>query len=270
MLSKILKYIVSFITVLIAIGYFVYISIDGNCELYEYMILSLLILISTTFVIEIIDEERKWKEVEKNLQKDILSISECQIMTFDNTKDWVDEMYRLTKKGNHTFDSAALDSATRSKKKTQYSSIWGFLNVCSKEKRISFRHILRIRKNNFNNLLDRIIAGSAEKNSYFAYYKLPKSFSFPTFGIIDERYIVTRSPYQEGEPPCYLIIENTQISRFFIRYFEELWRSSIRVDTISVLRELYKEFENEYTKKEKKRFDNKMTKIDKEGIMDDI
>ena len=123
MLSKILKYIVSFITVLIAIGYFVYISIDGNCELYEYMILSLLILISTTFVIEIIDEERKWKEVEKNLQKDILSISECQIMTFDNTKDWVDEMYRLTKKGNHTFDSAALDSATRSKAKTQYSSI---------------------------------------------------------------------------------------------------------------------------------------------------
>lgn len=270
MIVKILRNIIAYVTVAIAIGYTIYITFFDQCNTYEYMILSLLILIATTFVLEMLDDKRKWKEVEENLKRDISAITNCKILVYDNTKDWVDKIQELTKEGTHSFDSAALDKTTRSKAKTQYSSIWGYLNTCSREDRIQFRHILRIRKNNLKNLLERIIAGSAQKNSYFAYYELPSNFSFPTFGVIDKQYVVTRSPYQQGEEPCYMIIDNQLITNYFIKYFEDLWRESNKIENISVLNALFAKFENEYSEKEKRDLEGKIHIIAKDGIMDDI
>ena len=270
MLYKILKNIISSITVIVAIGYFVYSIIVNANSLYEYMILSLLILIATTFIIEGLDEKRKWKSIDNDIVTRISSISDCQIYTYNNTKEWVQKIIELTKEGSHSFDSAALDSATRSKAKPHYSSIWNYLNMCSKEKRITFRHILRVRNNNFLNLLYRIHSGNSKNNSYFAYYELPNSFSFPTFGVIDGRYIATRSPYQQGVTPCYMIIDNTKISKFFIDYFEDLWNSSNKLEKVSQLKDIYEKFESGYTEEEKKNCLELIKKIEKEGIVDDI
>lgn len=67
MLYKILKNIISSITVIVAIGYLVYSIIVNANSLYEYMILSLLILIATTFIIEGLDEKRKWKSIDNDI-----------------------------------------------------------------------------------------------------------------------------------------------------------------------------------------------------------
>lgn len=270
MIYKILKNIISCITVIIAIGYLIYSICVNSNNFYETMILSLLILISTTFILEGLDEKRKWENIDKDIMKRISSISNCQISTYDNTKDWVDEMINLTKEGTHTFYSAALDNTTRSKSKPQYSSIWGYLNKCSREERIIFRHILRIRKNNLRNLLDRIAAGSAKKNSYFAYYELPSGFSFPAFGIIDEKYIATRSPYQQGASPCYMIIDNGLIAQYFVQYFDELWNKSNKIESVTTLRAFLTRFESEYSSEEIKYCQDRIDEIEKEGIIDDI
>lgn len=270
MLVKVLKNIVSYSTVIVAIGYLIFSVFYTENSLYDNMILSLLILIATTFVLENIDEKRKWRKVEKNIAENISSITGCQILTFTNTKDWVNKMIELTKDGNHTFDSAALDKTTRSKAKVQYLSIWEYLNKCSREERIVFRHILRIRQNNFKNLLDRIVSGNAKKNSYFAYYELPSNFSFPTFGIIDERYIATRSPYQQGELPCYMIIDNALIAKFFVNYFNDLWKESHKVENVIILKEFLVKFGHEYSPELKEYCQKMIDKIEKEGIIDDI
>lgn len=270
MLTKIFKYIVSYLTVIIAIGYFIYITFNNTEDIYSYMILSLLILIATSFVLDMMDEERKWKNIEKQMLSRIASVSDCRIQIFNNTKEWVDAINALTESGNHSFDSAALDKATRSKAKPQYTSIWGYLEKCSREDRILFRHILRVRKNNFENLLNRMLAGGANRNSYFAYYKLPPNFSFPTFGIIDNQYVVTRSPYQQGETPCYMIIDNEYISNYFIKYFEDLWNQSHKVDKVSVISTLYRNFKSEYDETQQQKLKDKINKIAKEGIIDDI
>lgn len=266
---NIFRNIITYITVLVAIGYLVYLSFNSNkCTTNEYMILMLLTLIATTFVLEMLDDERKWKNIQIELYKEITGISDCYILKYDNTIDWVNKMKEIMADGTHSFDSAALDKTTRSKSKSHYSSIWEFLNECSSSSQIIFRHILRVRHNNFENLLDRIISGNAKKNSYFAYYELPSSFSFPTFGVIDNRYICARSPYQQGETPCYLIIDNECISTFFVNYFGDLWRESKKVEKIETITNLLNKFD--YSKNEKKVLQEKINKIKKDGIIDDI
>lgn len=195
---NIIRNVITYITVFIAIGYVIYLTFNSDkCTTNEYMILLLLTLIATTFVLELLDDERKWKEIKKDVHTEISAVSNSVIWKYEKTSDWVAKIKDLMSGGFHTFDSAALDKATRSKAKPQYSSIWGLLNDCSADSNITFRHVLRIRKNNLERLLKRISEGSAQKNSYFSVYELPSEFSFPTFGIIDSRYICTRSPYEQ-------------------------------------------------------------------------
>lgn len=264
---RVFKFIITYITALVAIGYFIYITISNEYELYEFMILSLLILIATTFAIDQLEDDRKWKEMEIKLIRDVRSFSNCQILEFNNTVDWVKKIKELTATGEHTFDSAALDKATRSKSKPQYSSIYGYLEMCSKTDRIMFRHILRVRKNNLINLLNRMNAGCSKKNSYFAYYELPTSFSFPTFGVIDNKYVVTRSPYERGETPRYFIIDNEQIAFFFVNYFSDLWRNSTQIKTVSIVQSLYDKHKSSYSEAERTEIESKIDNLKAEGII---
>lgn len=163
-------------------------------------------------ILDNMDEDQKWRNIENDLKNIVSEISPTQIRFFDNSSDWVDAMELLVKNGKHTVDTASLDSSTRTKSPNSRSRIWNHITDCCKNENIKFRHIVRVRKNNYSNLLDRLLAGSEKENSFYAYYELPQTFSFPTFGIIDDRFISTRSPYSEGETPRYYIIENKEIA----------------------------------------------------------
>ena len=167
-------------------------------------------------ILDNMDEDQKWRNIENDLKNIVSEISPTQIRFFDNSSDWVDAMELLVKNGKHTVDTASLDSSTRTKSPNSRSRIWNHITDCCKNENIKFRHIVRVRKNNYSNLLDRLLAGSEKENSFYAYYELPQTFSFPTFGIIDDRFISTRSPYSEGETPRYYIIENKEIAYYYI------------------------------------------------------
>lgn len=270
MITKILKKIVSYITVIISVGYFVYITLHASADIYQMMILSLLILIATTFILDNIDDDKKWKGIEKKLKDTISAVSPSQIQVFENSADWVDAMELIIKSGEHTVDTASLDAETRSKASGQRTRIWSHITDCCKNSNITFRHIVRIRKNNFENLLERIIAGTSKQNTYFAYYELPQDFSFPTFGIIDNRYVSTRSPYHEGEIPHYIIIENKEVATYFNRYFRELWDNGKKIRKIEDLESIYSLFENGFSTEEKKEIALKMKKIKDKEIVEDV
>lgn len=270
MITKMLEKIVSYITVIISVGYFVYITFYPSIDIYQMMILSLLILIATTFILDNIDNDRKWKEIEEKLRDTISSVSPSQIQIFKNSADWVNAMELIIKNGEHTIDTASLDTETRSKAIRQRTRIWTHITNCCKRPNIQFRHIVRVRKNNFENLLERIIAGTSKQNTYFAYYELPQSFSFPTFGIIDDRYVSTRSPYHEGEMPHYIIIENKEIAIYFSRYFRELWDNGKKIRKIDDLEKIYSLFKDEFVDEEQSRIEIKMKKIKSKGIVEDV
>lgn len=267
---KILKNLIAASTVIVAFIYLMYSAFNSSVDMYEGMILSLLIMIATTTILEGLDEERKWKNVERTLKEGMSNIADCQIQVFSSTSEWVSAMEEIIKDGYHTIDTASLDSGTRSKPKGQHSKVWQHINDCCSNEKIKFRHIIRVRANNFNNLLDRIISGSASKDSYFAYFQLDEKFSFPTFGIIDNRYVSTRSPYQAGETPAYYIIESEELVSYYSHYFSDLWVHSNKIESVTILKEFMKQFENQYSEDMKKTLNKKIDKIKQEGIIDDI
>ena len=271
MIIKVLRIIISFITVVTAIVFFIRSTIFvPTSDVYQTMILSLLILIATTFALDNIDNDRKWKNISKELSKIISSISPSQIQVFNNSGDWVDAMDAMIKSGVHTVDTASLDRETRSKSSVDRSKVWKHINACCHDSRINFRHIVRIRKNNFYNIVDRIDNGASEKNSYFGYYMLPSDFSFPTFGIIDNKYVSTRSPYHEGEIPRYLIIENQEIVTYFERYYRELWDSCEKISTVEEIELIYSQFKAQFSKKENNEITAKLERIKKKGMISDV
>ena len=270
MLYKTLKFIFEIITVITAIIYTVYQGMTSQLSIYETMIMALLCLIASSAVLKDLDDDRQWEKVKKDLSKELSSVTSCRIRIFHNSSEWVAAMKELTKEGNHVQDTASLDAATRSKAKKNHNDIWQYINECCKDEKTTYRHIVRIRKNNFENILDRILSGSASCNSYFAFYDLDPTFSFPTFGIIDSKYVSTRSPYKEGEKPNYMIIENEKLVEYYSRYFSELWLNSRKIDSVHILEEYYEKFKTEYDEKEKASIENKIKLIRKQGIIDDI
>lgn len=272
MVYKILKFIVQIITVIAAIVYIIWQTVSPSLQIsvYEMIIMALLCLIALSSVLEELDDDRKWNRIKKDISNEVSSISQCRIRVFSSSYDWVSAMKELTKEGTHSQDTASLDSTTRSKAQKDHNAIWSYINDCCSDESTTLRHIVRIRKNNFENLIDRILSGSANKKTFFAYYNLDPEFSFPTFGIVDNKYVVTRSPYQEGEIPQYLIIENEQITSYYCRYYNALWVKATKIDSVSILDQFYKCYKPLYDEQTQKRIEVKIQKIREGGIIDDI
>ena len=80
----------------------------------------------------------------------------------------------------------------------------------------------------------------------------------------------TRSPYQEGEVPQYMIIESEQIVNYYSKYYENLWANAAKID-ISTLNQFYSLYKSSYDDDTKKRIENKInTIISRRGIKHDI
>ncbi len=244
--------------------------------------LTLLAGLSGSISLSEYDDEQKWTDIETNLTTQwkatsdtmlnkIDLVSNCQIQSFDNTTDWVRAIDALIKTGHHSVVHASLDAATRSKARPQHNAIWNHILSLCKNPEITYRHVIRIRPNNFENLLDRITAGNATNESYFAYYELPQEFPFATFEVIDEKYIATRSPFVQGESPHYMIIENAELGAYFVSYFRQLWQGAVKIDNLSIISNFYNKFSSNYTDEEvRARIEEKIETLKKAGIMDDI
>lgn len=270
-LYMILKKIVVTATIILAVIFSIYCFFEKSIPQYEEMILILLIFISTNFLLEHFGESLKWEKVEYNLIKEIESISECQIECYENSTEWVERLNMLIRSGKHTVDTAALDSSTRSKMKMKHDKLWNLFLDVSQNPDIKFRHLVRIRKNLFENLLDRILHGNAGQDSYYAYYDLPSEFPFAAFEIIDDTYLAIRSPYQGGETPQYYIIKNKDILRVFIDWYDNLWKSSHKITGAQILMSLYNNrFKSEFDDETRIKIEEKLKDIKEKGIMEDI
>lgn len=271
LLYIILKNFIVATTIILAIIYSIYCFLSKTIPPYEEMILTLLTFIATNFLLDHLGEAAKWKKIERSLVKEIEKISECQIECYENSLEWIDRINFIIKDGKHTVDTAALDSSTRSKMKEKHNKLWNlFLNL-SHNPNIKFRHLVRLRKNLFENLLNRILDGNASQDSYYAYYDLPQEFSFAAFEIIDDLYIAIRSPYQDGETPKYLIIKNEAIAKLFVTWYNNLWESSNKITNAEILISLYEQrFKRELDNDDCIRIEEKLERIRSKGIIEDI
>lgn len=305
-LYNIFSNLINGITIVIALVFFVISAFQKSLNLYEWMILTLLIAIATSLLAEHYADNYNHKDgieeinnkltsiqnsienkmdngvelLENNLNTKsdsinnrIDSIADCEIECFDSTVKLVERIEELLSDNTrvHSFDSVALDASTRSKAKSQHSKMWQLFLQASGSSNVKFTHLVRMRSNLFENLLDRISQGGSHTDSYFAYFKLPKEFSFAAYEIIDDTYVAIRSPYQSGEKPRYLLIKNVEIVKLFENWYNHLWEKSTKITKVEQLYEIYnKEFKSQYDEETQKRLEGKLNKIQENGIMDDI
>lgn len=65
-----------------------------------------------------------------------------------------------------------------------------------------------------------------------------------------------------------MIIDDEDISRFFVNYFDYLWRESTKIEKITILEKYMEKFD--YNEQEKVKLREIIDQIKKEGIIDDI
>ena len=305
-LYNIFSNLITGITIVIALVFFVISAFQKTLNLYEWMILTLLIAIATSLLAEHyadnynhkdgieeinkklasiqdsienkVDNRVELLENKLNTKSDSInnridSIADCEIERFDSTVKLVERIEQLLSDNTriHSFDSVALDASTRSKAKSQHSRMWQLFLAASGSSNVKFTHLVRMRSNLFENLLDRISQGGSHTDSYFAYFNLPQEFSFAAYEIIDDTYVAIRSPYQSGEKPRYLLIKNIEIVKLFKNWHNHLWEKSTKITKVEQLYDIYnKEFKSQYDEETQKRLKGKLDKIQKNGVMDDI
>lgn len=305
-LYNIFSNIITGITIVIALIFFVISTFQKALNLYEWMILSLLIAISTSLLAEHFSDnynhkdgvddikneiDTKHESIETKMHDEIELLNnkldnslgsinkrldcivDCEIEHFESTAELVERIEKILADPSHphSFDSVALDASTRSKSKRQHTKLWQLFLNASANPNVKFTHLVRMRSNLFENLLDRILQGGSHADSYYAYYKLPQEFSFAAFEIIDDTYLAIRSPYQGGEIPRYLLIRNKEMVNLFKNWHARLWDNSSKITKAEQLVEIYnKEFKTQYDKTSQTRIEGKLKKIKEVGIMDDI
>lgn len=282
---KILKVIISFATIIAAVFFSVRTYVFKNITdvSYNQMSLALLICIAFTGVVESLGQDTFLSKIQKQntdeigkklntfntlLENKIDTISDCQTFEFNSSYAWAEFMDKMISEGDHCIDTASLDSSVRSKKEEDHKRIWEHILNAAKNPRINFRHVVRIRKNNYFNLLERISTGSIKEKSYYSYYELPQEFSFTTFGIIDNQYVSLRSPYEEGMAPKYYIIKNKYVADIFSKWFDNLWLHSNKIETIDDLDIITKKYT--FTDEELKIINSKIEVIRRKGLIPDI
>ena len=226
---KILKYLFTFITIPVSIGYGIYTIFKAPLDIYEYMILSLLILISTTFAFDLAEEKQALKHFDDVTNQLKNSLPNSEIYSFP----YVDES---TLFGTHILrekivevEMVALDVSLRTKVKEKRGKITNLVDKFVENPDVKFRYIIRLTKDNFIRNINRIDKYN-DKNNFFAYVPLQPDVPFASFVLVNRSIVLTRSPYKEGATAEYLVIKNEKISNYFSRWFDMLWDTTMPLE----------------------------------------
>ena len=147
MFLKILKRIVAATTVLGSVAYLIYTLITNDYESkYEEVMISIMILLAIDFALMHAGDERKWKQIDNDIQQKIDKVSNIQITSYSSSQACVEALNLIVKDGEHIVENASLDTHTRSKAKGARHPVWEHIKSLSKNKKIKFRQIIRVDK----------------------------------------------------------------------------------------------------------------------------
>lgn len=250
-------------------GFFGEANTDTGDSKYIIAGFSLLTTIAISLFLEQLIQKKRWERMQSQFITKMDSLSDGSIRIYEDTVEWINAIDDLlSTNGQHTVRHASLDSAVRGNASGQQDRVLKHILSVSRDKNIAYRHIVRIRHNNLENILDRVLVGGVDSNSIFAYYLLPDNFPFCTFEIIDNEYVATRSPVIKGEIPTYLIIHNKSLVQYFSAYFQELWSKSTMIESYKQFSVFHTQFLSEYSDVEQAAITSKIDKLKVSRMLD--
>lgn len=249
-LSEKLNFVVKLTAIVMAIVYSIYTGIWAPRNLYEYMIISLLVIIATNSLLDQISFYEKFNDF-INSYNDEKGNGKDRVYSFDNSDACANMLNSRITSGIHCIDVVSLDQKTRTQKKVPKKHlVMNMLDMAADNIDIRLRYIYVPGEKNFLRILNRINKGNCN-NSFFSYIDNKSPFPFASFIIIDNNILMTRSPYEPSNASEYLVLENDDILKFYKNWFNTLWAHSIKIDSKKSLEELYENYKDILVNEEK-------------------
>lgn len=258
-----LEVLVSSLTIIIALCYEVYAYFFAPLSVYENVILSLLILIATSFMVTQLSSFSRLNKFINQYEEDKNLVQENGVIkAYESTEDSIAALQALLSSGNHSFDIVSLDQKVRTRTTSvkKHPTV-NLINETVKNGKIKVRYLFLPRKDNLVRVIRRMATGNHDKNSFFSYISTNNMPPFASFFLIDDSVLLVRSPYDEGEHSEYVIIENSEIVNVFVKWFSSLWKSAQSINCVGDLEKLYVDFSEMLTPDSQAELREAMSKV---------
>lgn len=231
------KHFITIITLIVAIALSIIINCIETISFFENIILGLLVLLITTFVFDfnrMLDAiQAKQDTYENHLHPSTLR----DFNSVDKLAQYISSL--LDENKEHSVDFVSLDTQIRTQVKNTRRPMVELLDRFVTDKNITLRYITSINEKNYGTILNFI--NKSQLSGKQSFYALCNStIPFASFYIIDKKYLIIRTPYNNKSiDKHYCIIEDCSMVNLFLNWFTMLWDSSKIIDTKQELMEIY-------------------------------
>lgn len=247
---KILKRIISFSTIIVAIIYGIIMYFKGTTDLYQYMVLSLLILIATTSLIMDIQYKEKFEVFFKRMDSLMDSSS---IESLESVDLCAQELMHMVRKGNHIVDFVSIDTEVRTKNQKENHLMHMAVQSLFQNKNIKLTYITMLRNDTVARFISNISLGNLHSNgNMYAYFDSGNAIPFATFLVVDNKYVITRSPYEVGQDASYIIIRNEVLAKHYKNWVSFIWKSAKKIESADDIDTIYERIKDSIPVDQKK------------------
>ena len=131
-------------------------------------------------------------------------------------------------------------------------------------KNITLTYITLLRKETALKLLRNIDAGDLHKrDNIYGYIDDEKMIPFATYLVIDNKYVITRSPYETGQESHYIIVRNDVLAEYYKNWAQMIVANSQKIDTIEDINAIYNFAQSGLSDDQKKKAKEYISSIEK-------
>lgn len=243
---KVLRYLLSSVSLLTAIIFSIYSAFISPIELYQYMILILLILIASTFLLNAELEKVTNKKLNKAIEKMLSAIPHSSIYVYNDVDVSTVKALQNIEEDVTQIDMVAIDIGTRTPQHKRSGKINNIVDTFIKSSKINFRYVIKLNQDNFvRNVLRIKKYGGADKKNFISYLQFDEDIPLVSFIIVNNKVVLTRSPYKTGDKGNYLAIENETLVQYFQDWFNMLADSSASLTSNESIRKAYQHLVSE-------------------------
>ena len=201
-------------------------------SLFSPIIVGLLGLLTTTILIEhrrmLSRLDRRMEKLSETLQLQL----GAEVRLFHSSDSAIQYLIERTKSARVSVDQASIDKqrARRSDVRIQYEKAREQLIMSD---RVKYRYIGIVDSARLFRAIKKVM-GKRNLNNFFAAFRIRPADGLPLFSftIFDKEEVVTRAPYEVGEDPVYIAVRSANVAILFVGYFEKLWHSSQKVNSV--------------------------------------
>ncbi|MCL2722002.1 MAG: hypothetical protein FWD47_11780 [Treponema sp.] len=235
----IVKNIPSFLTIITGVFYFFYNIFTKELTTFQIIVLSVLVLICITFVVE---RMLSLGNIENGLEKILNHIPKDSIIEFRTSEECIDEMEHLYKKTKHSIRSANLDYEHRSYREEDFAKdrLTVVRDKFAANEKIEYQYLVYPTPRRIENVRRNIANDNTrKKKSFYAMMDISvnktEQLPFASFMIFDGEHIIVRSPYEIEKSEPYLLITHPLISAMFNDWFDKMWKRAEEIENIAAL-----------------------------------